>query len=238
MDVIPAVDIRGGKCVRLYQGDYDRETVFSDDPVAVAANWHAAGAIRLHIIDLDGAANGDVRNIEIVKTIVQRFDMRVQLGGGVREATTVQKLLDIGVERVILGTAAIETPELIENLCKQYEDAVVVGIDVRDGYVATHGWKHNTEVTTVELGRHMVNLGVKRILHTDIQRDGTLTEPNYGSITELISRLNVAVVAAGGISKLDHLHRLSELGVDGVVLGRALYTGDVNLKDALTFAEK
>jgi len=233
MEVIPAVDIKGGKCVRLYQGDYLRETVFSEDPVDVAMGWRAQGARRLHVIDLDGAAGGEPRNIAVIEAIVKRVNLPVQLGGGIRDGATVAKLLDIGVNRVILGTVAVENPELVKSLCQKYDESIVIGIDARDGYVATRGWIKGTDIKALELGLKMADIGVKRIIYTDIKRDGTLTEPGFEAIAEMVKGVNLPIIAAGGISKLSHLRKLKELGVEGAIVGKALYTGDINLGEAL-----
>ena len=233
MEVIPAVDIKGGKCVRLYQGDYLKETVFSENPVDVALGWVAQGARRLHVIDLDGAAGGEPRNIAVIEAIVKRVNLPVQLGGGIRDEATVAKLLDIGVDRVILGTVAVENPELLKSLCQKYDEAIVVGIDARDGYVATRGWIKGTDIKALELGLKMADIGVRRIIYTDIKRDGTLTEPGFEAIAEMVKGVNLPIIAAGGISKLSHLRKLKELGVEGAIVGKALYTGDINLKEAL-----
>jgi len=233
MEIIPAVDIKGGKCVRLYQGDYSKETVFSEDPVAVAFDWQAQGASRIHLIDLDGAASGEPRNIKVIEAIVKRTKSPVQLGGGIRNEASVAKLLGIGVNRVILGTVAVENLELVERLCQKYGEAIVVGIDARDGHVATQGWQKGTEITALELGRSVADAGVRRIIYTDIKRDGTLTEPAFDAIAEMVRDLDLSVIAAGGISALDHLRKLKEVGVEGAIVGRALYTGDINLREAL-----
>lgn len=237
MEIIPAVDIRGGKCVRLYQGDYRRETVFSEDPLAVALEWQSQGARRLHLIDLDGAAGGEPRNMAIVEAIVRQIGIPVELGGGIRDETTVAKLLAIGVGRVILGTVAVEKPELVQRLCQKYGEAIVVGIDAREGHVATRGWQKGTEVVALELGREMVALGVRRIIYTDIKRDGTLTEPGFEAIAEMVKGVNLPIIAAGGISALSHLKKLRELGVEGAIVGKALYTGDIDLREALALEE-
>jgi phosphoribosylformimino-5-aminoimidazole carboxamide ribotide isomerase len=238
MDIIPAVDLKDGKCVRLYQGDYNQETVYSDDPVTVALRWHDLGARRLHIVDLDGARTGALHNVDIISRIARQVDIPIQVGGGIRDEATVRRLLDIGVKRVILGTAAIEQPDLIQKLCLEYADAIIVAIDARDGYVVTHGWYTTTQKTALDLGSEMVIGSVRRILYTDIKRDGTLTEPNFAAIGELAQKLNVAIVAAGGISSVDHVKRLMELGIDGAVLGKALYTGHIKLKEALALETK
>ena len=233
MEVIPAIDIKGGKCVRLYQGDYNRETVFSEDPVAVALNWQAQGAGRLHLVDLDGAASGEPRNIAVVEAIVKQVSLPVQLGGGIRDEATVASLLAIGINRVILGTVAVENSELVERLCQKYGGAIVVGIDARDGRVATHGWKKGTGVAALALGRRMAAIGVRRLIYTDIKRDGTLTEPGFEAIAEMVKGVNLPIIAAGGISALSHLKKLKELGVEGAIVGKALYTGDIKLNEAL-----
>jgi phosphoribosylformimino-5-aminoimidazole carboxamide ribotide isomerase len=234
MEIIPAVDIKGGKCVRLYQGDYTKETVFSEDPVAVALNWQAKGAIRLHLVDLDGAASGEPCNIDIIEELVKRVSAPVQLGGGIRDEATVAKMLDIGVNRVILGTAAVENPKMVKRLCQRYGEAIIIGIDSRYGCASIHGWKKDTEVTALELGRSVADAGVRRIIYTDIRRDGTLTEPDFEAIAEMVNGLELSIIAAGGISALDHLRKLKQVGVEGAILGKALYTGDIKLEEALT----
>ena len=237
MEIIPAVDIKGGKCVRLYQGDYDQETVFSENPVAVALKWQAQGAGRLHLVDLDGAASGEPRNIAVVEAIVRQVGLPVQLGGGIRDEATVAKLLAMGVSRVIVGTAAVENSELVERLCQKYGEAIVVGIDARDGLVATYGWKKGTDVAALALGQRMAATGVKRLIYTDIKRDGTLTEPGFEAIAEMVKGVNLPIIAAGGISALSHLIKLKELGAEGAIVGKALYTGDINLKEALVVVQ-
>jgi phosphoribosylformimino-5-aminoimidazole carboxamide ribotide isomerase len=233
MEVIPAVDIKGGKCVRLYQGDYNRETIFSEDPVAVSLNWQSQGAGRLHVVDLDGAASGEPRNIDVIEAIVKQVGLPVQLGGGVRDEATVAKMLDIGIKRVVLGTVAVENSKLVESLCQKYGEAIVVGIDARDGHVATRGWMKGTEIKALELGLRMAAIGVKRIIYTDIKRDGTLTEPGFEAIAEIVKGVSLPIIAAGGISALGHLRNFKELGVEGVIVGKALYTGDISLREAL-----
>lgn len=233
MEIIPAVDIKDGKCVRLYQGDYSKETVFSEDPVAVALNWQSQGATRLHLIDLDGAARGEPHNIDVIEAIVKRVNLPVQLGGGIRDEATVAKVLNIGVNRVILGTAAVENPEMVKRLCQEHGEAIVVGIDARCGCAAIRGWQKDTEFTALELGRSVADAGVRRIIYTDIKRDGTLTEPGFEAIAEMVRGLDLSVIAAGGISALDHLRKLKQVGVEGAILGKALYTGDINLREAL-----
>jgi phosphoribosylformimino-5-aminoimidazole carboxamide ribotide isomerase len=191
------------------------------------------GAPRLHIVDLDGAAEGSVRNIEIVTDIARAVLIPTQLGGGIRDIETIHKLLKAGVERVILGTAAVEDPQLIKDACAKYRDTIIVGIDARDGFISTHGWRQTTEIRAATLARGMTPLGVRRFIYTDISRDGTLTEPNFTATAEFIDTIRKPVVAAGGISSLNHLKMLKSLGAEGAIVGTALYTGDIDLKRAL-----
>ena len=238
MEIIPAIDLRNGKCVRLYQGDYERETVFSDRPVEVALRWQSEGASRLHLIDLDGAAKGEMCNLETIEDIIAAIDIPVQVGGGIRSLETIEQLLNIGVERTILGTVAVEKPELVEDACRKFGEDVIVSIDARDRLVATRGWLQKSQVAASQLAEQMVNLGVKRFIYTDISRDGTLTRPNFEAVAELLSRVSVPIIAAGGISSVYHLTRLAELGVEGAIVGKAMYTGDINLADAFKAIQK
>jgi phosphoribosylformimino-5-aminoimidazole carboxamide ribotide isomerase len=233
MEVIPSIDLRNGKCVRLYQGDYNQETVFSENPLEVALQWQAMGAARIHIVDLDGAASGDVVNLETIESIATAVQIPTQLGGGLRTLETITKVLKLGVERVILGTVAVEKPELVKAACKKYAESVIVSIDGRMGQVATWGWKQGTQLKAVDLAKEMVNLGVRRFIYTEITRDGTLSGPNYNMLTELIEALHMPLIAAGGVSAIEHLKVLQKIGVEGAIIGKALYTGDINLKEAL-----
>jgi phosphoribosylformimino-5-aminoimidazole carboxamide ribotide isomerase len=212
--------------------------VFSDEPLDVALKWQSMGAARLHIIDLDGAAAGELRNLDTIKDIAKAILIPVQVGGGIRHLETIDLLLKAGIERVILGTAAVEDPGLVKEACHRFGEAVIAGIDAREGHVATRGWLKNTELTYVALAESMVRLGVRRFIYTDISRDGTLTEPNFSAISEMIDTIRLPVIAAGGISSLNHLRVLKKLGADGAILGRALYTGDINLKQALADMSK
>jgi phosphoribosylformimino-5-aminoimidazole carboxamide ribotide isomerase len=218
----------------LYQGDYNRETVFSDDPLDVALKWQGMGAPRIHIVDLDGAATGEIANMEIIKNITSAMLVPVQLGGGIRRLETVEELLKAGLERVILGTAAVEDPGFIAEACRRYRESIIVGIDARNGNVATRGWIRETDMTAVELARAMVKIGVGRFIYTDIERDGTLTEPNFSAIAAMIDAIGLPVIAAGGISSLNHLKMLQKLGAEGAIVGKAIYTGDIQLRQALS----
>jgi phosphoribosylformimino-5-aminoimidazole carboxamide ribotide isomerase len=234
MEVIPAIDLRGGRCVRLYQGDFGRETVFSEDPLAVARQWQQQGATRLHLVDLDGAAQGNPVNLDIIAAIVAQSEIPVQVGGGVRSSATAEKLLSLGVERVVIGTAAVRNPDLVRQLCQGGgSPRVVVAVDARDGLVAVQGWLEETSVTAVELGQRMAELGVARLLYTDISRDGTLSEPNFSANAQLVESTGLAILASGGVASLDHITELARIGAEGVIVGRALYTGDLELPAAI-----
>jgi phosphoribosylformimino-5-aminoimidazole carboxamide ribotide isomerase len=209
------------------------ETVFSDDPVEVALQWQSFGAPRLHIVDLDGAAAGEPCNLDIIKQIASAALIPTQLGGGIRQLETVEQVLKAGIERVILGTVAVENPKLVEEACRKFREFIIVGVDAWEGCIATHGWRQQTELKVIDFTKSMVQLGVRRFIYTDISRDGTLTEPNFTAIYELVNTIRLPVIAAGGISSLNHLRMLKQLGVEGAVVGKALYTGDINLKQAL-----
>jgi phosphoribosylformimino-5-aminoimidazole carboxamide ribotide isomerase len=191
------------------------------------------GALRLHIIDLDGAASGELGNWDIIRKIASAVLVPIQVGGGIRQLETIEQLVKAGVDRVIMGTAAVENRELIEEMCRKFSESIVVGIDAREGYVATRGWRQQTELKAIELANSMVELGVKRFIYTDINRDGTLTEPNFAAIFELVNAIKLPLIASGGISTLNHLKMLKQLGVEGAIIGKALYTGDIKLKQAL-----
>ncbi len=233
IDIIPSIDLREGRCVRLYQGDYLQETVFSDDPLDVALKWQSMGAPRLHIVDLDGAATGNISNLQIIRNITEAMLIPVQLGGGIRKIETIEALLKAGIDRVILGTAAVENPQLVIEACRRYQENIIVGIDARNGMIATRGWLQNTELKAVDLAESMAQKGARRFIYTDIERDGTLTEPNFSAISGFIDELGLPVIAAGGVTTLNHLKTLQKIGVEGAIIGRALYTGDIDLKEAL-----
>ena len=233
MEVIPAIDIRGGRCVRLSQGDYERETVFDDDPLAVAVRWAALGARRIHIVDLDGAREGQQVNAGLVRRIVRTVDAAVQTGGGLRDLATVRAALDDGVNRVVLGTAAVRDPDLLREAVAVARDRLIVSVDARNGIVQLQGWTEGSDVTATSLIRQLASIGVERIVYTDIDRDGVRGSPNFEMYEALVSETSIAVIAAGGVSSLDDLRRLSDCGVEAAIVGRALYTGEVALPEAL-----
>jgi len=192
----------------------------------------------LHIVDLDGAVQGKLVNLDIIKDIAGSILIPTQLGGGIRQPGTIEQLLKAGIERVILGTAAVEDPNLVKEACQRFDEAIIVSIDTWEGRVATHGWRQETGLETIEFARAMVKLGVRRFIYTDIKRDGTLTEPNFAAFAELLNAIKLPVIASGGISKLNHLRMLKQLGAEGAIIGKALYTGDINLKEALAMVSR
>ena len=237
MEVIPSIDLKDGRCVRLYQGDYQRETIYSEDPVAMAKSWEDQGATRLHLVDLDGALAGRPANIEAMTNIIQGLTIPVQVGGGIRDMESAGLALTAGAARVVIGTAAVEDPSLVERLCREYgSESVVVALDARDGKVSTRGWVEQTSVTATDLALRMARLGVVRVLYTDISRDGTMTEPNFAANEELVTLSGIAVLASGGIASLDHVRSLNATGVEGGIVGRAFYDGTMGLRDAMNAA--
>ncbi len=238
MEIIPAIDIRGGRCVRLVQGDYDRETVFADDPAGSARRWADAGAERLHVVDLDGAREGRPLNVASVERILAAVDVPVQVGGGLRDLKSIQRYLEAGVERAVLGTAAVKDRKLMTTALADFPGRITVGVDARDGIVVTEGWRDTSGIRAPDLVRQLAELGVPRVIYTDTLRDGTLTEPNFAALEALLSDLRLSgldlqIMYSGGVSTLDHLRRLAATGAKGAIVGRALYTGDIDLAEAL-----
>ena len=240
MLIIPAIDLREGRCVRLVEGLLDQETIYSDDPVAMALSWQQQGAKHLHVVDLDGAFAGAPKNLDIIKQIIAAVNIPVQVGGGIRDLEAIEDLFASGAARVILGTVAIRNPELVRESCLKFGENIVVGIDGKNGKVAIQGWGVTVEKTTLELALEMKELGVKRVLFTDIKRDGTLQGPNLEATGELARKSGLKVIASGGVSVLEDLSELKKLeadGVDSVIMGKALYAGTIKLKDALALTE-
>ena len=236
MDILPAIDLLDGRCVRLHQGDYEQVTRFSDDPVAQALSWQQQGAARLHLVDLDGARSGRPVNDSTVKAIVDTLSIPVQLGGGVRSAERAEDLLACGLERVILGTVALEEPDLVLSLAERHPGRIVVGIDARDGRVATQGWLQGSSVKATDLAARFEGSGVAALITTDISTDGTLAGPNISFLRAMAEASTIPVIASGGVGELSDLLSLlslEPLGVEGVIVGRALYDGRIELAEAL-----
>jgi phosphoribosylformimino-5-aminoimidazole carboxamide ribotide isomerase len=234
--IYPAIDIRGGKCVRLFQGDYARETVYADSPLEAAKQWIAQGAEWLHLVDLDGAKEGRPVHAELIRSIARGVNVPVQVGGGIRTERDIAQYLDGGVARVILGTAAIENKSFTEKVLGLYGDRIAIGLDCRGGYVATRGWLTTTDVKAADLARELSAFGAETFIYTDISRDGTLTGPNVAEIAELARTTGKQVIASGGVSveqDLLDLARYASEGVSGAIVGKALYTGAIDLRQAI-----
>ncbi len=233
MYLIPAIDLLEGKCVRLYQGDYNKSTVYYEDPLEAAEKWQNQGAKWIHIVDLDGARTGAPSNFHIVESIHKNTQMFIQVGGCIRSIETASKFFDSGINRVVLGTSAIQDPEFVANMIKDFgAESIVVGVDSRDNNVSINGWKETTSFKTIDFIRGMQELNVQRFIYTDISRDGTLTEPNFEAIKTVFSEVKANLIVSGGISSLEHIARLVDIGVEGAILGSALYKGIIKFKQA------
>ena len=239
MEVIPAIDLRQGQVVRLNQGDFDKQTTFSNDPVRVAREFAEAGAPRIHLVDLDGALEGSPAQRELYLAVAKAVPVPIEVGGGFRTEEQVAETLESGVDRVVLGTAAVEDPALLARLVQRHgAESIMVGLDARDGFVAVSGWKRTTEVEAAELMTGMHEAGVRRFLYTDIARDGTLASPNFDAVGDMARHglslsAEVRVIASGGIGDIDHLRRLTTLGVEGAIVGSAIYRGTLDLPQAI-----
>jgi phosphoribosylformimino-5-aminoimidazole carboxamide ribotide isomerase len=237
MLILPAIDLRGGKCVRLTQGDYARETVFGDDPVAMARRWVGEGARALHLVDLDGAKEGRPVNGEVIRRIVQAVDVPCQVGGGLRREADIETALDVGVARVVLGTRALQDPGWVRQMAQAYPRRIVLGLDARDGKVATHGWLNTSEASVLEVAREFANWPLYAIVYTDIARDGMLAGPNVEGLAALAGAVPLPVIASGGVTTLDNVRELIEHGVFGCIIGRALYEGKIDLSAVLELVQ-
>ena len=239
MLIIPAVDIKNGKCVRLYQGRMDAETVFSDDPSAMAKKWADEGAEIVHVVDLDGAIDKRPRNLASIRRIIDRTNVKVQVGGGIRNEKTVKMFFEMGVKRVVIGTKAIQNPKFVKDVCKSFPGQIIVGIDARNGMVAIEGWTKTTQIKALDLAKQFEDCGVAAVNFTDIHRDGMKTGPNIDATRRLAESISIPVVASGGVSNIKDIQNLLPLeavGVIGVITGRALYSGSLNLKEAIDIA--
>lgn len=233
MLIIPAIDIRNGKCVRLTQGDFESEKIYSEDPVTIARQWEKEGAKMLHIVDLDGAKNGTPSNLKAIKSIAQSIGIPIQVGGGIRNKKVVQKLLSDGVSRVILGTITLENEKELKSILKDFTSQVAVALDTKNGKLMKHGWLEDSNKTSIVTALELERLGVQTFIYTDVDKDGTLTEPNYKEIANLTKNIVVPVIASGGISTIASIKQLKSIGVEGVIIGKALYEGKIDLKEAL-----
>jgi phosphoribosylformimino-5-aminoimidazole carboxamide ribotide isomerase len=234
MIVIPAIDLKDGKCVRLLQGKKDEVTVYSDNPAEMAKQWVELGAKLLHVVDLDGAFTGEQKNFEKIKEIRKEIHIPIELGGGIRDIRRIDRLIDLGVDRTIIGTSAVKDPDMVKGACEKYPGKVLVGIDAKDGKVAVKGWVEVTELEAIEFAEKMEKSAAAGIIYTDISRDGMLTGPNIYAMAKMVQAVNIPVIASGGVSKLDDIKSLMQIkDLWGVITGKALYSGALDLKEAI-----
>ncbi len=233
MRIYPAIDIKDGKCVRLLRGSFSDVTVYGDDPVEMALKWEALGGEYIHVVDLDGALKGRGVNAEVIKRICAAADVPVQTGGGIRTMEDIEAKLSCGIARVIIGTKAVSDIGFVKEAVKNYGDRIVIGIDAKDGMAAVEGWEKTSGYTAVELAERMTDIGVKTIVYTDISTDGTLQGPNVAAMREMAAAVDADIIASGGVGSIEHIRSLVPTGVEGVIVGRALYTGDVELSEAV-----
>jgi len=239
--IIPAIDIKGGKCVRLEQGLMNKETIFSDNPEEMALQWKRKGARRLHIVDLDGAVYGKPGNKKAIKKILDTISIPVELGGGIRDLDTIQEYIDLGIDQIIIGTIAYKNPHLVEMACKRYPGKIIVSIDSKDNYVSVEGWTEPTSITAIDLAKRFEDMRIAAFIYTDIKRDGMRSGPNIDGIREFSKSILGEVIAAGGISSvkdIEELLLLEEHGVSGIITGRALYDGSIKLEEAIDIIDK
>ncbi len=237
MLIIPAIDIKGGRVVRLKQGDFTQETVYADNPSEVAKRWEAQGAELLHIVDLDGASSGELKNLEAIKEVVKEVSIPIQLGGGIRSLDAVRKLMKLGVDRVIIGTRSGQSKEFIKSAMKDFGEGILVAIDCKGGKVAIEGWREVMERDPFQFAKEVEEIGISRVVFTSVERDGTLSGPDFEGVERILKETNLKVIASGGVSSLEEIRRLVGLGVEGVIIGRALYTKKINLRHAIEIAK-
>jgi phosphoribosylformimino-5-aminoimidazole carboxamide ribotide isomerase len=237
MKIYPAIDVKDGRCVRLVQGLFTDVTVYSDNPVEMALKFEQLGAQYLHAVDLDGARLGNPQNIPVISEMARKLGIPVQMGGGIRTIEMIEMILSKGVHRVILGTSAVNNPELVKKAVETFDNNIAVGIDAKNGKVAIEGWAKTSEFTSIEFARKMQELGTRTIIYTDISRDGMLAGPNLKAMEEMVKAVEIEVIASGGVKSIEDIKNLKEIGVSGVIVGKALYTGDVDLKEAIAIAQ-
>lgn len=233
MRIYPAIDIKDGKCVRLFKGQFSDVTVYGDSPAEMAKKWEAQGGEYIHVVDLDGALKGHGVNADIIKNICSSVNVPVQTGGGIRTMEDIEAKLSCGISRVIIGTKAVSDSEFVKRAIDKYGEKIVIGIDAKDGMVAIEGWEKTSNFTAIEFAEKMVSIGVKTIVYTDIATDGTLAGPNVSAMSEMVKAVNADIIASGGIGSLEHIKSLMPTGIEGVIVGKALYTEKVNLTEAV-----
>ena len=234
MKIFPAIDIKDKRCVRLIKGDFDNKTEYEMSPFEQARKYKDKGFKNLHIVDLDGALTGEVVNLDIIKDIINKFEIKIEVGGGVRNFDSIQKYVDAGVEKVILGSAAINDKEFLENACKKFPNRIALGLDAKDGYLAISGWKKNSNLLTIDFLKEVNEFGVSRLIYTDINKDGMKTSPNFEGTEKIANISNFPVIISGGVSSIDDIKRAKELkneNIEGIIVGKAIYDGDIKLDD-------
>jgi len=233
MKIFPAMDIKNGKCVRLYQGEFSTSHIVGEDPLQTALSFVAQGAEYIHMVDLDGALNGTIGNENSINKVLKNINIPIQLGGGIRNIETIEMLLKKGINRVILGTAALNNPSLVKEAIKKFGDKIAIGIDARDGYVAVEGWKTSSKIEYIDFAKQMENIGVKTIIFTDISRDGTLTGPNFEATGKINDEVSCNIIASGGMKCIDDIKKLVNMNIYGAIIGKALYSGNISLAEAI-----
>lgn len=237
MIIYPAIDIKDGKCVRLVQGLFTDVTVYSDNPVEMSLKFEQMGAQYLHVVDLDGARLGEPQNIPVISQMAGKLGIPVQMGGGIRSIEMIESILSKGIQRVILGTSAVNNPDLVKKAAQTFGNNIAVGIDAKNGLVAIEGWAKTSEFTAIDFAGRMQDLGTKTIIYTDISRDGMLAGPNLKAMEEMVKALDIEVIASGGVKSIEDIKNLKEIGVAGAIVGKALYTGNVDLQETIRVAE-
>jgi len=233
MKIFPAIDLKGGKCVRLFQGEFTSAKVVGEDPLRTALNFMNDGAEYLHMVDLDGALKGSIENLNSIDKIINDLKIPIQLGGGIRSLDTIDMLINKGLSRVILGTAALNNPSLVKEAVKKYGDKIAIGIDARDGFVAVEGWQKSSKVEYIDFAKQMESIGIKTIIFTDISRDGTLSGPNFEATGKMNEKVSCDIIASGGMKCIDDIKRLKKMNIYGAIIGKALYSGNISLEQAI-----
>lgn len=238
MIIFPAMDLRNGKCVRLYQGEFSTSQVVGENPIDIAIDFKNQGAEYIHMVDLDGALKGDIANLDVIKGVIKETGLPIQLGGGIRSINIIEKLVEEGVSRVILGTAALNNPPMVKEAVRNFGEKIAVGIDARNGYVAIEGWIKVSKVQYIDFAKTMEDIGVKTIIFTDISRDGTLTGPNFEATGMLNEQVSCNIIASGGMKGIEDIKKLTDMNMYGAIIGKALYSKSINLKEAIDFGRR
>ena len=233
MKIFPAIDIKDKKCVRLVKGDFDNKTEYATSPIEQAGKYKAHGFKNLHIVDLDGALNGETVNLDIIKEIVSKFDLKIEVGGGIRTNDSIQEYTDVGVEKVILGSAAIKDKNFLKEACQKFPDKIALGLDAKDGYLSVSGWKENSNQLTLDYLKEVNDFGASRLIYTDINRDGMKQSPNFEETTKVADNSNCPVIISGGVSSIDDIKKAKTLNknIEGIIVGKAIYDGDIKLEE-------